>query len=177
MRSRYKAIDEGCYFITSSVVEMIPVFVNDKYFKILADAVDFCKKEKNLKVFHYVFLDNHFHMIVSGKALSQTISSLKRHTARELIKQFHLDRKIWLLTCLSNYKKDYKIESDYQVWQEGFHPQVIYSNKMLLQKIEYIRFNPVKRGLVNEPEHWRYSSACNLDEEGNEIIPLDEIIL
>ena len=177
MRSRYKAIDEGCYFITSSIVEMIPVFVNDKYFKILADAVNFCKKEKNLKVFHYVFLDNHFHMIVSGKALSQTISSLKRHTAKELIKQFHLDHKIWILTCLANYKKDYKIESDYQVWQEGFHPQVISSNKMLLQKIEYIHFNPVKRGLVNEPEHWRYSSACNLDEEGNEIISLDEIIL
>ena len=27
------------------------------------------------------------------------------------------------------------------------------------QKIEYIHFNPVKRGYVDEPEHWRYSSA------------------
>jgi len=177
MRSRYRALDEGLYFISSSIVEMIPVFVNDKYFKILVDAVNYCIKEKDLSVFHYVFLDNHFHMIVSSNNLSETISSLKRHTARELIKQFRRDNKVWLLTCLSNYKKVYKTDSDYQIWQEGFHPKIISTNDMLLQKIHYIYFNPVKRGLVNKPEDWRYSSACNVDEEGKEIIPLDEFII
>ena len=48
---------------------------------------------------------------------------------------------------------------------------------MLIQKVNYIHFNPVKRGLVNEPEYWKFSSACNLDEENNEIIPLDELII
>jgi hypothetical protein len=34
---------------------------------------------------------------------------------------------------------------------------------MLLQKIEYIHNNPVRRGYVDEPKHWRYSSARNYE--------------
>jgi putative transposase len=33
------------------------------------------------------------------------------------------------------------------------------SDTMMLQKLEYLHNNPVKRGLVASPEHWRYSSA------------------
>jgi putative transposase len=32
---------------------------------------------------------------------------------------------------------------------------------MMEQKIEYIHHNPVRCGYVDEPEHWRYSSARN----------------
>jgi len=34
---------------------------------------------------------------------------------------------------------------------------------MLLQKIEYIHNNPVRRGYVDEPHDWRYSSARNYE--------------
>lgn len=30
---------------------------------------------------------------------------------------------------------------------------------MMLQKLEYIHNNPVRRGWVASPEHWRWSSA------------------
>ncbi len=53
----------------------------------------------------------------------------------------------------------YKEESDYQVWQEGYHPQAIESDAVMEQKLTYLHNNPVKRGLVAAPEHWRYSSA------------------
>ncbi len=39
------------------------------------------------------------------------------------------------------------------------HPQSIATDEMMLQKLEYLHHNPVKRGLVAAPEHWRYSSA------------------
>ena len=32
---------------------------------------------------------------------------------------------------------------------------------MLVQKLEYIHGNPVRRGYVDDPVHWRYSSARN----------------
>jgi len=32
---------------------------------------------------------------------------------------------------------------------------------MMRQKLDYIHQNPVKRGYVDQPEHWRYSSARN----------------
>ena len=34
---------------------------------------------------------------------------------------------------------------------------------ILRQKLDYIHLNPVKRGYVDEPCHWRYSSARNYD--------------
>ncbi len=55
----------------------------------------------------------------------------------------------------------HKSNSEHQFWQEGFHPQMIYSEEVFRQKVEYIHFNPVRRGLVREPEHWRYSSAAS----------------
>ena len=34
---------------------------------------------------------------------------------------------------------------------------------MLIQKIDYIHKNPVRRGYVEEAKHWRYSSALNYE--------------
>lgn len=31
--------------------------------------------------------------------------------------------------------------------------------EMMRQKIDYLHQNPVKRGYIEQPEHWRYSSA------------------
>ena len=31
----------------------------------------------------------------------------------------------------------------------------------MLQKLEYIQYNPVKLGYVDDPIYWRYSSARN----------------
>jgi hypothetical protein len=60
---------------------------------------------------------------------------------------------------LAFYKLQHKRDRPYQFWQEGVHPERIYDAGMMKQKIDYIHYNPVKRGYVEEPEHWRYSSA------------------
>ncbi len=46
-----------------------------------------------------------------------------------------------------------------KVWQDRYDRQVIWSEKVLLTKIEYIHNNPVKSGLAEVPEAWYYSSA------------------
>ncbi|MBM4067104.1 MAG: transposase, partial [Planctomycetes bacterium] len=71
----------------------------------------------------------------------------------------------------------YETESDYQVWQEGIHPQLILNEEMLMQKIEYIHYNPVRHGLVDAPEHWRYSSSRNYLLNDHSVIPVDELPL
>ncbi len=65
----------------------------------------------------------------------------------------------WLLHLLRQWRAGHKTESEFQVWQEGFHPQALMNDAVMEQKLEYIHNNPVKRGLVAAPEHWRYSSA------------------
>jgi putative transposase len=62
-----------------------------------------------------------------------------------------------MLELLVAGKAEHKTGSVYQVW--GYHPQVIYSDETMQQKIDYIHGNPVRRGSVAAPEHWRYSSA------------------
>jgi REP-associated tyrosine transposase len=170
MRSRYKIIDEeNLYFITSTVQKWIPVFTCEKYFNILIESFRYSQREKNLKVYSYVILDNHFHSIVSSENIKQTLASLKSFTARTIIDQLKIDKKDWLLNQLHYYKVKYKTNSEYQFWQEGFHPQIIYSEKVFRQKTEYIHNNPVRRGLVTEPQYWRFSSAasCILGLQGD----------
>ena len=152
MRSRYTTTDDNSlYFITSTIVEWIPVFTSVKYFEILIDSMKHCQKNKNLKIYAYVILDNHFHMIVASEKLTRTIQSLKRYSAQELIKTFESGDIKWLLNQLAFYKKRHKIYSAHQIWQEGFHPELIMNDKMLIHKINYIHQNPVKKGYVDKP--------------------------
>ncbi|WP_254045381.1 hypothetical protein [Thiohalocapsa sp. ML1] len=66
-----------------------------------------------------------------------------------------------LLERLRLALKAKRTDRSHQLWQEGSHPQCIQGEEMLRQKLEYIHNNPVKRGFVDEPEHWRWSSARN----------------
>jgi len=66
-----------------------------------------------------------------------------------------------MLDSLYNAKRPDKTGQVYQVWQEGSHPVLIQSREMMLQRVEYIHNNPVRRGYVECPWYWRYSSALN----------------
>ena len=54
---------------------------------------------------------------------------------------------------------------------------MILNEEMLMQKIEYIHYNPVRHGLVDAPEHWRYSSSRNYLLNDHSVIPIDELPL
>jgi hypothetical protein len=65
------------------------------------------------------------------------------------------------LRQLARAKLRHKVDREYQLWQEGSHPEQISDDEMMIQKLEYTHYNPVKRGYVDDPLHWRYSSARN----------------
>ena len=68
MRDRYKILEEnGIYFVTSTIIEWIPIFTQKVYFDIVIETLKFCKKNKGLQLYAYVIMDNHFHLIVSSK--------------------------------------------------------------------------------------------------------------
>ncbi|MBE2219383.1 MAG: transposase [Ignavibacteria bacterium] len=163
MRSTYKIYNpEGVFFITSTIVDWLPVFTSPPYFEILFESIRFSQLKKGLKLYAYVFLDNHFHLIVSAHNLSNVIGSVKGYTAKEIIRNLKEDKNETLLEKFRLAKRKYKTKSEFQVWQESFHPQELVSEKIIQQKIDYIHMNPVRRGLVGEPEDWKYSSAGNI---------------
>jgi REP element-mobilizing transposase RayT len=160
MRSRYGFRNpEGTYFVTSTIVEWLPVFTSAACCDILVQSLLHCREHKGLKIYAWVILDNHFHAIVSGTYLSSTFRALKGFTAQALIEQIKTERRDWLLNQFAYYCSAHKTRSEHQVWQEGTHPQEIDSDITMEQKIDYIHNNPVLRGMVIGPEHWRYSSA------------------
>lgn len=55
----------------------------------------------------------------------------------------------------------HKERGENKIWQEGYHPEAIKSTPFFAQKLDYIHDNPVKKGFVVQPEHWKYSSARN----------------
>ncbi len=98
----------------------------------------------------------------------------KAHTAKEILRLLQVQNVNTILEQLAFYKKAHKNETSYQLWQEGFQPKLIQSDAMMRERINYIHQNPVKRGYVDEAQHWRYSSAR--DYEGLEgIIEIERI--
>jgi len=57
-------------------------------------------------------------------------------------------------------KSDNKI-MDYKFWQNGNEVKDLVTNNFTTQKLNYIHNNPVNAEIVNESEHYIYSSARN----------------
>jgi REP element-mobilizing transposase RayT len=160
MRTRYKIYDSTIqYFITSTIVNWIPVFNNKQNLDALIEAIIYSQKNKEFKIINYVIMPEHFHLICMCDKLVTTIQSIKSYTAKRIIETYEKENNVMILEQFIQSKKEHKTESKYQVWQEGFKPKALITESMLVQKSNYIHFNPVKRGLVNEIEDYEYSSA------------------
>jgi REP element-mobilizing transposase RayT len=158
-RSRYKIIHpEQPHFITLTVLHWIPVFTRPETVNILLDALKYLAQD-GLKVYAYIILENHCHLVVQSEALDRDIARYKSYTAKQIIQYLAKNNVKQILEQLAFYKKAHKNDRAYQFWQERGHPELIQGDEMMRQKVDYVHFNPVKRGYVDKAEHWRYSSA------------------
>jgi len=160
-RSRYKITDTTKpHFLTLSVLHWIPVFTRPETVTIVLESLQHLN-QRGLKLYAYVILENHLHLIAQSPDLNKDMTSFKSFTARKLIDYMKQNNIKTLLDQLAFYKKAHKKDREFQFWQEGMHPQLIENQEVLKQKINYIHQNPVKRGYIDQAEHWRYSSARN----------------
>ena len=159
-RSRYRIYDTHYpHFLTCTINGWLPIFTRQEAADIIFDSWRYLQKERDLKIFAYVILENHLHLVASAPELPDIVHRFKSWTARQLIELLNQRHSSTLLNQLHAIKLNHKKDSAYQVWQEGSHPQQIVSEDMMRQKVEYIHNNPVVRGFVDDPEHWRWSSA------------------
>jgi REP element-mobilizing transposase RayT len=103
-------------------------------------------------------------MVAQSDDLSKSMESFKKYTARQIIDLLKSRNVTTILNQLAFYKKAHKEDRGYQLWQEGIAPKLIQSNTMMIERINYIHQNPIKRGYVDEAKHWRYSSARDYEE-------------
>ena len=159
-RSRYKIYEEYYpYFITSTFNKQLSLFADPEIAKIVMQALEFLQNERAIKIYAFVLMHDHLHCIIEGEKLPEKIRKFKSFTARKIIDYLIEANRTYILKQLRFI--DHTHNSEYKVWQEGYHPKQIYSLEMMEQKIDYIHYNPVKAGFVDFETDWKYSSARN----------------
>lgn len=159
-RSRYVITEpEKPHFLTCTVMEWLPLFTRDYLVSHLLDCWRYQQKHHALSLFGYVILENHLHFVAQAPDLCKCVSQFKSFTARTIIDDLQSKGAERALQRLRFSKRAHKADRVYQLWQEGSHAEMVYSETVMREKLDYIHYNPVKRGYVDLPEYWRYSSA------------------
>ena len=165
MSEKYKFNDpEGTYFTTMSIVGWIDLFTRPELKYVIVDSLKHCQKEKGLIINAWCLMPSHLHLIIrtSKTPLPDIMRDFKKFTAKEIIKiikRIHESRKEWMLEMFSDVADGLKRIKNYKVWQDGNHPELLFSNDFLQQKLDYVHMNPVVAEFVDEPEYYWYSSA------------------
>lgn len=172
MSRKYKFWDQkSIYFITFSVVYWIDVFIRNEYKNILIDSWKYCQKNKGLEIYAWCIMTSHVHMIIGSNKnkLEDIMRDMKSYTSTHLKKAIKENpreslRK-WMLEMMEKAGKKNSNNNNYQFWQQHNNPIELFNNKIMDQKLDYIHNNPVKAGIVFNPEDYVYSSAKDYSGE------------
>jgi len=101
-------------------------------------ALERVRRDYGLCVYGYVVMPEHVHLLLNEpdrNTFAQAIKSLKQGVARRLA-----------------------LRAKDSFWQARYYDFNVWSEGKFVEKLRYIHRNPVKRGLVERPEDWRWSS-------------------
>jgi putative transposase len=166
---RYRIIEGiGVYFVTFTVVEWLPVFIDETTCKIITDSLNFSIQNKRLGVNAYVIMFNHLHAILFDKdfdneRLKHTIDDLRKFTGRKMLD--YADANL-PAAFGQTFRENAGADRERKFWQPSKHAEGIFSEKFYHQKLNYIHLNPVRKGLVRAAQDWRFSSASYWLEVG-----------
>ena len=142
----------GVYFITPTVQHWYYIFDRHGRWQILADSLQFLQDRRGLEIFGFVFMLNHLHLIIRAPNTAACIRDFKRHTARRI----HESLRQFEPSVLKLFLDE---QGNFHLWKPDNQPKVIENERFFLQKLRYIHENPVRKGYVERPEHWKWSSA------------------
>ncbi|MCR9131049.1 MAG: transposase [bacterium] len=161
-RSRFKVHENHYpYFLTSSIVDGISLFADMDISNICIDALSYLQSNNSTTLYGYVLMHNHLHLVIEADDVPNIIRRFKSFTARKIIDTLKAKNQLYYLRKLETRKHDHHKDSNYQVWQEGYHPKQIFTSEIMVQKLAYMHNNPVVAGFIDKPGDWRCSSARN----------------
>jgi len=141
------------HFIICSCYRRLP-FLNsaksrDRFLSILEQT----RERYRFVVVGYVLMPEHFHLLITEPEVetpSTVMQVLKQRTAHSLLprRKRHDPRQGQL----------FGEESKRAFWQARFYDFNVWTTKKRVEKLRYMHRNPVKRGLVESAEQWRWSS-------------------
>jgi REP element-mobilizing transposase RayT len=164
--------DAAIYYLTYSAVEWLPVFVSEASCKIVTDSLNYCHREKNLRINAYVVMPTHMHLIVfdrefDSKRLASTLADYRKYTGRQLSDYCIQHGPKCFLEVL---RQSAVADRERRFWQPSRHPESIEQERFWQQKFDYLHDNPCRKGLVRSPDHWRFSSAAWYLSDGTQAV-------
>ena len=125
------------HFITFSCYRRQPLLESARAKRLFESALEQARRQYGFWVTGYVVMPEHVHLLVSEPeraTLARALQALKQSVARRLI----ADKQ--------------------HFWQARYYDFNVYTTRKRIEKLRYIHRNPVKRGLVEKPEEWAWSS-------------------
>jgi len=123
------------YFLTFTITDWIDVFTRRNHCLIFLETLAFCRKFKGLKVYAYVIMTNHVHLIVNSEVgqLTSVIRDIKSYAAFRLINEItegRESRKEWMLKRFEFAARKNKKNVKYKFWQDGYHAKQVDSENL-----------------------------------------------
>ncbi|MBZ0264008.1 transposase [bacterium] len=157
MRKRFEG-NNHARFLTFGCYNHQKLFYYDQLCILFVNHLDKWRRREKLLLFAFVLMPNHVHLLVyhpeknAGQALGRLKSRFSKHALRWL-EQFH--PQIYKNLEVKDHGKII-----HRFWQAGGGYDLnLFNEELFIQKMTYIRKNPVKAGLVVYPEQYSWSSA------------------
>jgi putative transposase len=128
----------GFHFVTFSCYQRRPLLGFSAVYRVFERQLEAVRVRYRLVVAGYVLMPEHVHLLVGEPqkdSLAGALQVLKQLTSRKL-----------------------KQPGAAQFWQRRYYDFNVHSEEKRVEKLRYMHRNPVKRGLVDKPEEWQWSS-------------------
>jgi putative transposase len=143
---------QDLHFITWSCYRRQPLLGTASRRDLLLKILEEARREYRFVVHGYVVMPEHVHLLITEPEVGDPSVVMK------VVKQAFTRR----------LKKRQRRESGAQgqlwepatdhVWQKRFYDFNVWSERKRIEKLRYMHRNPVKRGLVEQPDQWKWSS-------------------
>ena len=161
--------DSPVLYITVVTKDRLAVFRTDEMKEVLCRAIDEARKSAGFLLFAYVVMIDHLHLLISRPSTtSDVLRVLKGLTARRVIDYLKLKNYFTSLAKLAHQERERNYK--HSLWQTEKNVLPIFSERMFMEKLNYIHLNPVRAGLSERASDYRWSSAriwqgCPLENE------------
>ncbi|MFH1717469.1 MAG: hypothetical protein ABIF19_08980 [Planctomycetota bacterium] len=137
------------------------------------DAIVSSRTKHQFDLWAYVFMPSHVHLLICPRRIEYSISdillSIKQPVSRKTVSYLKNNNPDGL-----KYLATSQIHRPCRFWQKGGgYDRNMTKVKTIIDSAHYIHNNPVRKGLVEVADEWRYSSAADWQGTRQGPIPID----
>ena len=143
------------HFVTFSCYRRQPQLRDERLCDLFVECLERMRRKYRFRVYGYVVMPEHVHLLVSEpevEALATAIQALKISVARRAMSCLREP------TSAKSGQMWGTVGEDVPLWQKRYYDHNVRNYESFVGKLRYIHRNPVKRGLVEKPEDWKWSS-------------------